>query len=62
MSHLGPAERPFQIMSLGTIGGFGGRSTFTGESCYQICLYFMLENSTGPRLHQINRKGLERKP
>lgn len=28
MSHLGPAERPFQIMSLDTIGGFGGqRST-----------------------------------
>lgn len=28
MSHLAPAERPFQIMSLDTIGGFGGqRST-----------------------------------
>lgn len=28
MSHLGPAEKPFQIMSLDTIGGFGGqRST-----------------------------------
>lgn len=28
MSHLGPAERPFQIMSLDTIGGMGGqRST-----------------------------------
>lgn len=25
MSHLGPAERPFQIMSLDTIGGFGGK-------------------------------------
>lgn len=24
MSQLGPAERPFQIMSLDTIGGFGG--------------------------------------
>jgi len=28
MSHLGPAEKPFEIMSLDTIGGFGGqRST-----------------------------------
>jgi len=28
MSHMGPAEKPFQIMSLDTIGGFGGqRST-----------------------------------
>lgn len=25
MSHLGPAEKPYQIMSLDTIGGFGGR-------------------------------------
>lgn len=25
MSHLGPAERPFEIMSIDTIGGFGGR-------------------------------------
>lgn len=30
MSHLGPAERPFEIMSIDTIGGFGGsRSTKT---------------------------------
>lgn len=28
MSHLGPATRPFEIMSIDTIGGFGGsRST-----------------------------------
>jgi len=28
MSHLGPAERPFEIISIDTIGGFGGsRST-----------------------------------
>lgn len=28
MSHLGPASRPFEIMSIDTIGGFGGsRST-----------------------------------
>lgn len=28
MSHLGPAERPFEIVSIDTIGGFGGsRST-----------------------------------
>lgn len=28
MSHLGPATKPFQIVSIDTIGGFGGsRST-----------------------------------
>lgn len=27
MSHLGPATKPFQIMSLDTIGGFGGSRT-----------------------------------
>lgn len=30
MSHLGPAREPFEIMSIDTIGGFGGsRSTKT---------------------------------
>ncbi|CAH2100541.1 unnamed protein product [Euphydryas editha] len=48
MSQLGPAEKPLQIMSIDTVGGFGGNrsskkvSTLVNGSFHTLCLHFML--------------------
>lgn len=61
MAHLGPASEPFEIMSIDTIGGFGGsrsnKDVFTppGRSLHKVRIHFNIKNTKCRRFHKINK-------
>jgi len=61
MSHLGPATKPFEIVSIDTIGGFGGsRSTkrylHLLVDHFKVRIYYNFKNSKRKGLCKVNEQ------